>query len=206
MLLADLLYWVGLVAVAVGAATGVFEAERKGMDLVGTVMVAVATGLGGGTVRDLLLDRNVFWVVDQTYLITAFATGILTFFIVRRRSISPRLFLYPDALALALFAVLGTQAALHWHAPWLVASLMGVITGVFGGVLRDIFCNQVPLIFLPGELYASAALAGCLLLIGLQALGVSPVWAAWLAAALAFGLRWAAIVFKISLPTFKART
>lgn len=206
MLLADLLYWVGLVAVAVGAATGVFEAERKGMDLVGTVMVAVATGLGGGTVRDLLLDRNVFWVVDQTYLITAFATGILTFFIVRRRPISPRLFLYPDALALALFAVLGTQAALHWHAPWLVASLMGVITGVFGGVLRDIFCNQVPLIFLPGELYASAALAGCLLLIGLQALGVSPVWAAWLAAALIFCLRWAAIVFKISLPTFKART
>lgn len=206
MLLADLLYWVGLVAVAVGAATGVFEAERKGMDLVGTVMVAVATGLGGGTVRDLLLDRNVFWVVDQTYLITAFTTGTLTFFIVRRRPISPRLFLYPDALALALFAVLGTQAALHWHAPWLVASLMGVITGVFGGVLRDIFCNQVPLIFLPGELYASAALAGCLLLIGLQALGVSPVWAAWLAAALIFGLRWAAIVFKISLPTFKART
>ncbi len=206
MLLADLLYWVGLVAVAVGAATGVFEAERKGMDLVGTVMVAVATGLGGGTVRDLLLARNVFWVVDQTYLVTAFATGILTFFIVRRRPISPRLFLYPDALALALFAVLGTQAALHWHAPWLVASLMGVITGVFGGVLRDIFCNQVPLIFLPGELYASAALAGCLLLIGLQALGVSPVLAAWLAAALIFGLRWAAIVFKISLPTFKART
>ena len=64
----------------------------------------------------------------------------------------------------------------------------------------------MPLIFLPGELYASAALAGCLLLIGLQALGVSPVWAAWLAAALIFGLRWAAIVFKISLPTFKART
>lgn len=205
MALADLLYWVGLVAVAVSAVTGVFEAERKGMDLVGTVMVAVATGLGGGTVRDLLLDRRVFWVVDQTYLLAAFGTGILTFFLVRRRPLSPRLFLYPDALGLALFAILGTQVALHWQAPWLVASLMGVITGVFGGVLRDIFCNQVPLIFMPSQLYASAAWAGCLLLIGLQALGVSPVIAAWVAAALIFCLRWAAIVFQISLPTFKPR-
>lgn len=205
MLMADLLYWVGLVAVAVSAITGVFEAERKGMDLVGTVMVAVATGLGGGTVRDLLLDRQVFWVVDQTYLLAAFGTGIGTFFWARKRNIPPRLFLYPDALGLALFAVVGTQIALHWEAPWLVASLMGVITGVFGGVLRDILCNQVPLIFLPGELYASAALAGCLLLIGLQEAGVTPALSAWLAAGVIFGLRWAAMVFRISLPTFKPR-
>jgi len=205
MTLAELLYWVGLAAVAVSAVTGVFEAERKGLDLVGTVTVALATGLGGGTLRDLLLQHHVFWVADQTYVVAAFATGVITFFLARKRNIPPRLFLYPDALGLALFTVIGTQFALQWEAPWLVASLMGVITGVFGGVLRDIFCNQVPLVFLPGELYASAAWAGALLLIALQALGVAPSLAAWLSAGLIFFLRWASIAYRIHLPTFGQR-
>ena len=155
-----LLYWVGMAAVAVSAVTGVLDSGRKQMDLIGALLVGVATALGGGTVRDLLLDRNVFWVVDQTYLIAALGTGLITFFAARALTMPPRLFLIPDALGLALFTIVGTQVALQWHTPWLTASLMVVITGVVGGVLRDILCNDVPLVFLKGELYASAAWAG----------------------------------------------
>lgn len=200
----QLLYWVGIAAVAVNAITGVLEAERKAMDLVGAVMVAIATALGGGTLRDMLLNREVFWVANQTYLAAGFSIAVATFFWARRRKISPQLFLYPDAVGLALFTIVGTQAALQWHAPWLVASMLGVVTGVFGGVLRDVFCNQLPLIFLPGELYATAAWLGALLLIGLQELGVDAAWAAWAAMGTIFALRAAAIRFHIRLPTFSA--
>jgi uncharacterized membrane protein YeiH len=89
---------------------------------------------------------------------------------------------------------------LQWHTPWLTASLMGVITGVVGGVLRDILCNDVPLVFLQGELYATAAWVGALALIGLQQLGVSPFIAAWLAMAIVLVLRLAAMRFHITLP------
>lgn len=201
----QLLYWVGIAAVAVNAVTGVLEAERKEMDIVGAVTVATATALGGGTLRDVLLNREVFWVANQTYLATGFSVAVVTFFLARRRRISPQLFLYPDAIGLALFTIIGTQAALQWHTPWLVASVMGVITGVFGGVLRDVFCNQLPLIFLPGELYATAAWIGALLLIGLQALGVDTAISAWIAMGAIFALRAAAIHFHIRLPTFSAR-
>lgn len=200
-----LLYWVGLAAVAVNALTGVLDSGRKQMDLIGALLVGMATALGGGTVRDLLLDRNVFWVVDQTYLIVAFATGLLSFFVIRHRDLPPRLFLIPDAVGLALFTVVGTQAALQWHAPWLVASLMGVTTGVVGGVVRDILCNDVPLIFLKGELYASAAWIGAITLIVLQESGVSSVAASWVAMALILGLRLLAMRFGITAPTLAKR-
>ena len=162
--------------------------------------MGVAAALGGGSVRDLLLVRNVFWVVDQAYLIAALGTGLITFFVARSFSVPPRLFLIPDALGLALFTIVGTQVALQWHTPWLTASLMGVITGVVGGVLRDILCNDVPLVFLKGELYASAAWAGALSLIGLQDIGVSPLIASWIAMAIVLVLRLAAMRFNITLP------
>ncbi len=197
-----LLYWVGLAAVAVNALTGVLDSGRKHMDLIGALLVGVATALGGGTIRDLLLDRNVFWVVDQTYLVVALGAGLVTFFVARAFTLPPRLFLIPDALGLALFTIVGTQVALQWHAPWLVASLMGVITGVVGGVLRDVLCNDVPLVFLKGELYASAAWAGALVMIGLQEAGLSPVIAAWAGMGIVLGLRLAAMHFNLTLPAF----
>ncbi len=197
-----LLYWVGLAAVAVNALTGVLDAGRKQLDLMGALLVAVATALGGGTVRDLLLDRNVFWVVDQSYLMAALGTAMISFFIARTLDVPPRLFLIPDALGLALFTIVGTQIALQWHTPWLVASLMGMITGVLGGVLRDILCNDVPSIFLKGELYASAAWLGALAMIGMQVAGVPSVPASWLAMALILVLRLAAIRYHLTLPAF----
>ncbi|MEW6591030.1 MAG: trimeric intracellular cation channel family protein [Pseudomonadota bacterium] len=200
-----LMYWAGLSAVAVNALTGVLDAGRKQMDLIGVMMVGAATALGGGTVRDVLLDRPVFWVADQVYLIVALVTTLVIFFGVRGLRLPPRLFLIPDALGLALFTIVGTQIALAWQAPWLVASLLGVITGVVGGVLRDVLCNEVPLIFVRGELYASAAWAGALGLVALQALGVSSVIAAWAGMAIVLGVRLAAMTWCISLPTYTER-
>ena len=198
-----MLYWLGMAAVAVNALTGVLDSSRKQMDLIGALLVGIATALGGGTIRDLLLDRNVFWVVDQLYLMAALGAGLITFFIARALPLPPRLFLIPDAIGLALFTIIGTQISLQWHAPWLVASLMGVITGVVGGVLRDILCNDVPLVFLKGELYASAAWAGALTLTGLQAMNVSAVIASWLAMAAVLTLRLLAMYFCITLPAFR---
>lgn len=201
----NLLYWIGLAAVAVSALTGVLDAGRKNMDLIGAVMVGSATALGGGTVRDVLLDRKVFWISDQTYLIVALATALLIFFAVRALRLPSRRFLIPDAIGLALFTVSGTQIALEWQAPWLVASLLGVITGVVGGVLRDVLCNEVPLVFVRGELYASAAWAGALLLVGLQNIGVSPVIAACSGMAAILAARLLAMTFRITLPTYTER-
>jgi uncharacterized membrane protein YeiH len=200
-----LLYWIGLAAVAVNALTGVLDAGRKQMDLVGVVMVGTATALGGGTVRDILLQRPVFWLSDQIYLVVAVATTLIMFFAVRGLRLPQHLFLIPDAIGLALFTVVGTQISLQAGAPWLAASLLGVITGVVGGVVRDVLCNEVPLIFVRGELYATAAWIGSIALIGLQSLGVSAIIAAWAGMAIVLAVRLAAMAFKITLPTYSSR-
>ena len=200
----SILYGVGLAGVAAQAAAGVLDAGRKPFDLFGIVVVALAASLGGGSLRDLLLDRSVFWIADQSYLIGAMAAGLATFALVRYVRLPARLFLLPDAIGLALFTVSGTQAALAMDAPWLVASLMGVITGVCGGIVRDVLCNEVPLVF-NGEFYATASWLGALLLLGLMAYDISPGWAALAGGTLTLALRLAAIRFRWRLPVFRAR-
>jgi uncharacterized membrane protein YeiH len=199
-----LMYGISLVAVAMMAAAGVLEAGRKRFDLFGMVVVALAAALGGGSLRDVLLDRPVFWVADQTYLIAALIAAMLTFFLARIFALPARLFLIPDAAGLALFTISGTKAALVWGAPWLVASFMGVITGVVGGILRDVLCNEDPLVF-QGTLYATAAWAGALVFLGLTTWEVDPGQAAVAGGALIFLLRVAAIRWDIALPRFTAR-
>ncbi len=199
-----LVYTIGIAAVAVNASSGVLEAGRRPFDLFGMVVVALAAALGGGSLRDVLLDRTVFWIADQTYLIAAILAGMATFALVRLVKLPSKLFLLPDAIGLALFTVSGTQAALSVGAPWLVASLMGVVTGVFGGILRDMLCNEVPLVF-TGELYATASWAGALLLVGLMTMGVTAGWAAIAGGSLVLVIRLCAIVFSWKLPIFTAR-
>lgn len=197
-------YWLGMCAVAVCAVTGVLEGGRKRIDLFGLTVVALATALGGGTVRDLLLDRTVFWIADSTYLLVAMGASLATFVIARLRPLPVRWLLAPDALGLALFTVLGTQIALDHGAGGFVASLLGVITGVFGGVVRDVLCNEVPLVF-TGELYATAAWIGALLLIGLYFLEVPRVIAMLIAVSMIFAVRMAGVHWRITLPAFTSR-
>lgn len=197
-------YTIGIAAVAVNASSGVLEAGRRSFDLFGMVVVALAAALGGGSLRDVLLDRMVFWIADQTYLIAAIAAGVATFALVRLVRLPAKLFLLPDAVGLALFTVSGTQAALSVGAPWLVASLMGVVTGAFGGILRDMLCNEVPLVF-TGELYATASWAGALLLVALISADIPTGWSAIAAGSLVLVMRLAAIAFHWRLPVFTAR-
>ena len=201
----SLIYGLGLAASVVCAISGVLVARDKGVDLFGALMAAISTSLGGGTVRDLLLGRKVFWMADETYLWVTVITAFVTFFITRIRHLPDNLFLIPDAIGLALFAIVGTQVSLDWNAPWLTASLLGVVTAVFGGLLRDTMINQVPLVF-TSELYATAAWIGGMTLIGLAALGVHVTVAAWIAIAACITVRLVAVRWKVKLPHFRHHT
>lgn len=199
-----LIYGLGLAASVTCALTGVLVARDKGVDLFGALMAGVATSLGGGTVRDLLLGRKVFWMADETYLWFTVVTAMLTFFVTRIRHLPENLFLIPDAIGMSLFAIVGTQVALDWNMPWLTASLLGVVTAVFGGLLRDVMINQVPLVF-SSELYATAAWIGAMTLIVLNALGVESSVTAWIGIATCVTVRMIAIRWKVTLPRFHHR-
>lgn len=199
----SLIYILDLCAVSVCAITATLEARRSELDLFGVAVIAIIAGIGGGTVRDLLLGRlPVYWVHDATYVAVGLTAGVLTFFLARRLRLPKNFFLIPDALGMALFTVIGTSVALSLHAPWLIAALMGMITAVFGGVIRDILCNEVPLIFRT-DIYATASLAGALLLIGLDALAVPHDAAVLLAMLGTVAIRLAAIRWHIHLPRLR---
>ena len=202
---ADLVYGLGLVAVAVNAASAVLETEDKNMDVVGAVIVGLAASLGGGSLRDMLLSRPVFWYGDGSYLLCALLAVASTFILARRMTTRPGLFLIPDAVGLALFTVLGSRIALDAGVPWLAASLLGVVTGVFGGVLRDVLVNEVPLIMRPGTLYATASWCGALAMIAADRYGASDATGAAIGGVLVLALRLAAIRWGLSLPTYRSR-
>ena len=203
---AELIYAVGMAAVAVNAASAVLETEDKQMDLVGAVIVGLATSLGGGTLRDLLLNRPVFWLVDVAYLVCGLLAVGITFLLARRIRVRPGLFVVPDAVGLALFTVVGCQVGLAAGVHWLSVSLLGVITGVVGGMLRDILVNEVPLVMRPGTLYATASWLGALTLLGTLHLGLGDAAAAAAGAAGGLGLRLAAVRYQPSPPPYKSRS
>jgi len=195
-----LIYVLDLLAVSVCAITATLEARRSELDLFGVAVVAVIAGIGGGTLRDLLLGRlPVYWVHDASYVTVGLAASLATFFASGQRNVPKNLFLIPDALGLALFTVIGTSIAMQMQVNWLIAALMGVITAVFGGVIRDMLCNEVPLIF-RADLYATASLVGALLLIALDGAGLAHPLAVVLAMLGTVSIRLAAIRWKIHLP------
>jgi uncharacterized membrane protein YeiH len=155
--IAGLLDWIG---VAVFAVTGALVASRKQMDLVGFAFLGTVTGIGGGTVRDLVLGATpVFWVKEPAYLLVCVVASTLTFFVAHVPESRLRLLIWLDAIGMAMFSVLGAQMALG-HGP-IVAATMGVVTATMGGVIRDILGGESPVI-LRREIYATAALAGTL--------------------------------------------
>ncbi|MDX5151005.1 MAG: trimeric intracellular cation channel family protein [Acidiferrobacterales bacterium] len=192
-------------AVAVSAASGVLEAGKKRFDLFGMLLIAFAAALGGGSIRDVLLDRPVFWVNNQDFLFIALGAGLVTFFLARWTRVSRQAFLLPDAAGLVMFTIVGTNVSLSLSAPWFVASFMGVITGVMGGVLRDILCNEEPIVF-QGTLYATIAWVGALVFIALLHFGVEANLAAILTGIGMFASRLAAIRWNINLPVFRFKS
>ena len=195
--------WLDLAGVAANAIAGALVAGRRQFDWLGVAVVAGVTAIGGGTVRDLLLDRPVFWIANPAYLQAALAATAFTLLYARRGRIPERVLEAADALGLALFGIAGARIAMGLGHEGLIAVVMGVITGAFGGLLRDVVCNDIPMIFRQGQFYATAVIAGCSLYVGLVSWGVDagPAAAAGMLAILA--LRVAAIVWNLRLQVFR---
>lgn len=203
-MLETLITLLDVLGVAVFAVTGALVASRKQMDAVGFALLATVTGIGGGTLRDLLLGLPVFWVQKPFYVGVCFAVAILVFFTAHIPQSRYRLLLQLDAVGLSFFCVVGSQIALSADAGWFIAVIMGVMTATFGGVIRDILGGEVPII-LRKEIYATAALAGSGVFVAASALGGPGLVAAFLGFLVCFGIRAIALVRGWSLPPYRAR-
>ncbi len=199
------LYIVQLLGVAVFACSGCVAASRKPLDLLGIVMVATATAVGGGTVRDVLLDRTPFWIEDPMYLVVVIITAGLASLYARHFPFPHRLLLHADAIGLSIFTIMGTQLAEQEGVSPLIALVMGVITGVVGGAIRDLLCAEIPFIMRSGHLYATAAFAGSGVYLLLLQTGMTGNAAGVIGMITCAAFRWSAILFNIRLPAFQVR-
>ncbi|MEM9807451.1 MAG: trimeric intracellular cation channel family protein [Cyanobacteria bacterium P01_D01_bin.56] len=197
------LYILDLLGVAVFAVSGALAAGRKHLDLLGVVVIAVVTATGGGTLRDILLDRHpVFWIENPIYLPIILGSALAT--VVYAKFFRPphKALLIADAFGLALFSISGAQIAEQANLTALLVVVMGTITGSAGGVLRDILLVDIPVILKRGRIYATAAIVGIGVYLGLQTLGLAQLWAELLGMAVVAGLRLAAIIWGLMLPIF----
>lgn len=185
------------------AISGFIEARKRRLDPVGMFLVAMATAFGGGTVRDVLLSRRPFyWVEHQEYVLAIFAMAIFAplFLRLTTRLFDQRALLVTDAIGLGLFSVSGTSIALDAQMPAFTATMMGVTTGVFGGIMRDVLCNEIPLILRDSRPYAVCAFAGCWMYLGLEHLAVDTIYNVLLSTAFILIARLLTFKFDIRLP------
>ena len=184
------------------AISGIRLASAKKFDWFGAYVVGAVTAVGGGTIRDVLLDATPFWMTQASYLVV---TGVALVFVAIFRKYVIRLnntiFIF-DAIGLGLFTVVGIAKSLEYGFPIWVAIIMGTITGAFGGMLRDTLINEVPLIFRK-DIYASACVMGGLIYYACQQLGLTPAMTQFIAAASVFITRAVAVRYHISLPVLK---
>lgn len=198
-----MVYLLDLLGVAVFAVSGALAAGRTGLDLLGVVVIAAITAVGGGTLRDLLLNRHpIFWIADPVYLFVICGAALLTVLYARLKPPPGHTLLLADALGLALFALSGAQIAEAAGLSPIIVVLMGTMTGVAGGVLRDILSAEIPLI-LRRDIYATAAIAGVTMYLMLQALGLRRPWAFGAGMTVVVGLRLLAIYRGMQLPIFR---
>lgn len=200
--LTSVLDWLGIVVFAI---SGALEASRKQMDMVGFILLGTVTGIGGGTLRDLLLGLTpVFWIREPAYLLVCALVSVVVFFAAHLPQSRYRILLWLDAVGLAVFAVIGADIASQAGAGAVAAVTMGVITASFGGVIRDVLGNETPVI-LSREIYASAALLGAATFIALPALGASREAAVLCGFGVALLGRGVALYFDLSLPRYRPR-
>ncbi|HEY9429538.1 MAG TPA: trimeric intracellular cation channel family protein [Gemmatimonadaceae bacterium] len=200
----SILQLLDLIGVGVFAVSGALAAGRNRLDLFGVVVIALVTAVGGGTIRDLLLDRHpIFWISNHSYLIVILAATALTIVWTRIRQPPFAALLVADALGLALFAISGAQIAENAAQPAVVIVMMGTITGVAGGMIRDVLTAQIPLVLRKGNLYASTAIAGIAVYLLLESLGLSHPASTVLGMFTVVALRFASIAWGLSLPVFR---
>lgn len=197
----DWFYVADLLGVAVFAISGTLLAFRKHMDGFGVVVLASLTAIGGGTTRDVILDLPVFWLHDPTYFIVILTAAILTIIWLRFKTHIPmNRLLFADALGIAFFTVLGAERALNAGVSSFTAIILGTMTAVFGGMLRDIVARDVPMV-LKSELYATTCIAGACAFVLLYP--YNQTLAMIVALIITFSLRLSALRFKWSIPVFK---
>jgi uncharacterized membrane protein YeiH len=194
-------------AISVAAVTGVLAARGKQVDLFGVLVLAFVTAFGGGTIRDVMLgDLPVFWTADQSFIFNTAITAVVTFYYVRYHDPPAAVLLVADAFALALFTMIGTRKGLMFQVPPSVAVIMGVTTGVAGGILRDLLVGEIPLVFRREIcLYATAAFGGATAFVILQAYSTNAKWNAIIATLVTLLLRLAGIRWRIRLPMFRPK-
>jgi uncharacterized membrane protein YeiH len=192
-----------LFGTAVFAVTGALAAGRKRMDVFGVVVLGCVTALGGGTLRDVVLgSQPIFWISETRYLQVATVAAIATFFLARRWKMPVMVLMYADALGLAVFTLIGFQKAFHITHAYSIAIVMGMTTGVMGGLIRDVLAGEVPMI-LRREIYASASLCGAAVLALLTYLEILASVALSCAFLATLVIRVSALRWNLSLPLFR---
>jgi len=198
----QLLYLLDLFGVAVFAISGALAAGRKSLDLLGVVIIAVVTAVGGGTTRDLLLDRHpIFWIGDPTYLSVIITAALVTIWYTRYKDPPEKALLLADALGLAVFTITGAQITQAVISNEVIIVIMAAITGTVGGLIRDVLSNDIPMI-MRRDIYATAALAGATVYLLLQLTPLSSVANIIVSMGVVIGLRLAAIQWNLHLPRF----
>ncbi|SLN74320.1 trimeric intracellular cation channel family protein [Ruegeria meonggei] len=193
-------------SVLVFALTGALVASRAQLDLVGFAFIACLTAVGGGTVRDLLLDRHpVFWVGQPAYILIAVGAAVLVFFTAHLVESRYNWLVWLDSFALSIAVAAGSAAALSLDQSGTIVVLMGVTTGCLGGLMRDVVCNEVPLVLKQGELYVSCALAGAMTAVLAARLGFDELATLAACAMICWVLRAGSLLFGWKLPVYKSR-
>lgn len=191
-----------IIAIIAEGMSGALAAGRRNMDIFGVAVIAFVTALGGGTVRDVILGRfPIGWTQHPEYVGFVIFAGLLTVVIAPHMHKLRRLFLILDALGLVAFSLIGCEVALRLGYGTPVVIMAGMITGICGGVLRDVLCNQLPVVF-QRELYASVSLVVCISFLVLQWLNVPPALTTIVSFAIGLSLRLLAIRYQWRLPTF----
>lgn len=190
--------------IAVFAATGALAASRRQLDIVGFVFLAAVTGLGGGTLRDVVLDVPVFWVANHDYLLVCAVMGALVFFTAHLLESRYRVLLWLDAVGLAAYAVFGAHKGFAVTGSPVIAVVMGVLTATFGGIARDIISGEPSVVMRP-EIYVTAALAGSVVYMAATLAGLPVIAGAALAFAIAFGVRGGALRYGWAVPGYRSR-
>jgi uncharacterized membrane protein YeiH len=192
-----------LLGVGVFAVSGALAAGRKRLDLLGVIVIAMVTAIGGGTTRDLLLNRAVFWTTQPRYLYIIIGSALLTVLWTRRFRPPERALALADALGLALFAISGAQIAERAGMPGIVTVIMGTLTGVAGGMIRDVLTAEIPMVIRRGQIYATAAIVGIIVYLVLHGpLGIDARVAAPAGMAVIAVLRVSSVVWNWTLPVF----
>ncbi|MEO1403119.1 MAG: trimeric intracellular cation channel family protein [Cyanobacteria bacterium J06635_1] len=193
-----------LLGVAVFAVSGALAAGRKSLDLLGVVVTALVTAIGGGTLRDVLLDRSpVFWIEQPVYITIIMVSALLTVLYTRFFKPPQKSLLIADALGLALFSISGAQVAEQAQLAGIIIIVMGTITGTAGGILRDILLADIPVVLRRGRIYATAAIVGIGFYLLLQNVGIEQSAAALVGMLIVAALRLAAIIWGFTLPVFQ---